>query len=92
MVTAQLGVEWVTSKLVPIWHVPMINEPERNQAYHDGLAAVLTPQKLVLEIGTGSGLLAMMAARLGARQVVTCEAVGLIADTAAADRPAQPLR
>ena len=80
--TARLGAEWVLSQLVPIWHVPMMNEPERNQAYHDGLASVVTPEKTVFEIGTGSGLVAMMAAKLGARQVVTCEAVGLIADTA----------
>jgi tetratricopeptide (TPR) repeat protein len=84
LLAARLGIEWALSKLVPIWHVPMINEVERNQAYHDGLAAAVTPQTAVFEIGTGSGLLAMMAARLGAKQVVTCEAVSLIADTARA--------
>jgi hypothetical protein len=36
----------------------------------------------VFEIGTGSGLLAMMAAKLGAKQVTTCETVPLIATTA----------
>ncbi|MES1265934.1 MAG: 50S ribosomal protein L11 methyltransferase, partial [Variovorax sp.] len=51
-------------------------------AYHEGLKSVVTPDKLVFEIGTGSGLLAMMAAKLGARKVVTCEAVRLVADTA----------
>lgn len=81
--TAKLGAEWVLSQLVPLWHVPMMNEPERNQAYYDGLASVVTPDKLVFEIGTGSGLLAMMAAKLGAKKVVTCEAVGLVARTAA---------
>ena len=80
--TARLGAEWVLSQLVPLWHVPMMNEPERNQAFHDGMAALVTPDQLVFEIGTGSGLLAMMAARLGAGQVYTCEAVGLIASTA----------
>ena len=80
--TARLGTQWLLTQLVPLWHVPMMNEAERNQAFHDALAAVVTPDKVVLEIGTGSGLLAMMAARLGARSVVTCEAVGLIAATA----------
>jgi type II protein arginine methyltransferase len=42
----------------------------------------VSPDKSVFEIGTGSGLLAMMAGRLGAQSVVTCEAVGIIADTA----------
>ena len=81
--TARLGAEWVRSQLVPLWHVPMMNEPERNQAYFDGLKSVVTPDKLVFEIGTGSGLLAMMSARLGAKKVVTCEAVSLVARTAA---------
>ncbi|MDB5947471.1 MAG: hypothetical protein JWQ33_2497 [Ramlibacter sp.] len=80
--TAKLGTEWILSQLVPLWHVPMMNEPERNQAFYDGLGSLVTPDKVVFEIGTGSGLLAMMAARLGAGKVFTCEAVGLIADTA----------
>jgi hypothetical protein len=80
--TAKLGAEWILSQLVPLWHVPMMNEPERNQAFYDGLESIVTPEKLVFEIGTGSGILAMMAAKLGARKVVTCEAVGLISDTA----------
>jgi len=80
--TARLGAEWLLSQLVPLWHVPMMNEQERNQAFHDAMQAAITPQTSVFEIGTGSGLLAMMAARLGARQVVTCEAVPLIAETA----------
>ena len=80
--TARLGAEWLLSQLVPIWHIPMMNEQERNQAFHDGLQAAITPTSTVFEIGTGSGLLAMMAARLGASRVVTCEAVPLIAQTA----------
>jgi tetratricopeptide (TPR) repeat protein len=80
--TAKLGAEWLLSQLVPIWHVPMMNEPQRNQAYHDGIAAAVMPGDVVFEIGAGSGLLAMMAARAGAKSVVTCEAVPLIAQTA----------
>jgi tetratricopeptide (TPR) repeat protein len=81
--TARLGAEWLLTQLVPIWHIPMMNEQERNQAFHAGLQAAVTPEKTVFEIGTGSGILAMMAARLGAKQVVTCEAVSLVAETAA---------
>jgi tetratricopeptide (TPR) repeat protein len=81
-VTAKLGGEWLLSQLVPFWHIPMMNEEERNLAYYEGLKAAVTPAKTVFEVGTGSGLLAMMAARLGARKVVTCEAVDLVADTA----------
>jgi len=80
--TARLGAEWVLGQQVPLWHVPMMNEPQRNQAYQDGLAKVVDPDALVFEIGTGSGLVSMMAARLGAQQVVSCEAVGLVARTA----------
>ena len=60
----------------------MMNEQHRNQAYFDALQAVITPNSTVFEIGTGSGLLAMMAAKLGAKQVTTCESVPLIAETA----------
>ncbi len=79
--TARLGAEWLLSQIVPLWHVPMMNEHERNEAFHKGLQSA-APGKTVFEIGTGSGLLAMMAARAGAEHVHTCEAVPLVADTA----------
>ena len=41
------------------------------------------PDARVLDIGIGSGLLSMMAARAGATHVVTCERVPVIAETAA---------
>jgi protein arginine N-methyltransferase 7 len=47
------------------------------------LRRAVTPTSRVLEIGTGSGLLAMMAARAGAAAVVTCEVVPAIAEKAA---------
>lgn len=55
------------------WHIPMINDHERNDAYRAALEATVTPDDVVLEIGTGSGIVAMMAARAGARHVYTCE-------------------
>lgn len=82
LIAAQQGAYLALSRTVPEWHVPMMNEQNRNQAYFDALKAIIKSDSTVFEIGTGSGLLAMMAAKLGAKQVNTCEAVPLIAETA----------
>ncbi|HNV87363.1 MAG TPA: tetratricopeptide repeat protein [Methylotenera sp.] len=82
LIAAQQGAYLALSRTVPEWHVPMMNEQNRNQAYFDALKSVVKPDSTVFEIGTGSGLLAMMSAKLGAKQVNTCEAVPLIAETA----------
>ena len=81
-IAAQQGAYLALSRTVPEWHVPMMNEQNRNQAYFDALKAVVNSDSSVFEIGTGSGLLAMMAAKLGAKQITTCESVPLIAETA----------
>ena len=70
------------SSIAPAWHIPMVNDDERNQAYDLALRRAVKPGDLVLEIGTGSGLVAMMAARAGAGRVVTCEVLPLMADIA----------
>ncbi|MGK5088017.1 50S ribosomal protein L11 methyltransferase [Bdellovibrionota bacterium FG-2] len=65
---------------VALWHFPMMNDSVRNEAYDQALGAALHAKKgAVLDIGTGAGLLALMAARHGASQVVTCEGVSVIA-------------
>ncbi len=70
---------------VALWHFPMMNDGVRNDAYDKALGAAIkaksTEKKAasVLEIGTGSGLLALMAARHGASRVVTYEGVPVIA-------------
>ena len=81
-VAARLGIEWLLSQVVPLWHVPMMNEEERNRPYYEALKAWVSPGATVFEVGTGSGLLAMMAARLGAAKVYTCEAVPIVAQAA----------
>ena len=70
------------SGMIAGWHIPMINDDERNAAYERALKRAITPESIVFEIGTGSGLVAMMAARAGAKHVVTCEAVPILADIA----------
>src|SRR6266550_5100348 len=67
--------------VVPAWHFAMMDDKRRNTAYRAAIARAV-PGKRVLDIGTGAGLLAMMAARAGALTVTTCERVGLIADRA----------
>lgn len=67
---------------VPDWHWRMMNDEDRNGAFAEAIAAAVTPTSIVLDIGCGSGLLAMMAARAGARHVYTVEMVGTVADVA----------
>lgn len=82
LVAARSRLANALERVVPAWHVPMMNDKKRNEAYYRALRGIVTPNSSVFEIGTGSGLLSMMAARLGAREVVTCEAEPLIAKTA----------
>ncbi|HEY0113078.1 MAG TPA: 50S ribosomal protein L11 methyltransferase [Allosphingosinicella sp.] len=72
----------ILSHGVPGWHSPMLADRTRNEAYAAAIGRVVTPQATVLDIGSGSGLLAMMAARAGARRVVACEAHPALAETA----------
>lgn len=72
----------VYSRLVPTWHLPMINDTSRNEAYRKAIEKAVTSEDVVLDIGTGSGLLAMMAARAGAKQIVACELLRPMAEMA----------
>jgi len=56
------------------WHYAMINDHPRNEFYKKALEHSITPETTVLEIGTGSGLLSIIAASVGARRVVAVEA------------------
>ena len=66
---------------VPEFHHRMLRDSLRNAAYRAAIDR-LVPGKTVLDIGTGSGLLAMMAARAGAAQVYACEANPMLAASA----------
>ena len=64
------------------WHLPMLADAARNAAFAEAITAAVRPDDIVLDIGTGSGLLAMMAARAGARHVYACEMLPDLAELA----------
>ncbi|MDG1418781.1 MAG: tetratricopeptide repeat protein [Maricaulis sp.] len=72
----------LASNSVPGWHLPMLADQARNDAYERAIIAKVQPGDIVLDIGTGSGLLAMMAIRAGAAHVYACEADEILADLA----------
>ena len=67
---------------LPAWHLPMLLDDVRNDAFRRALDKVVDRSSRVLDIGTGSGLLAMMAARAGAASVTACEMLPAVADAA----------
>jgi protein arginine N-methyltransferase 7 len=69
-------------RLVPGYHGPMVNDARRNKAWDQALRRAIPAGANVLEIGTGTGMLAMMAARAGAGKVTTCEYHPLVAELA----------
>jgi predicted RNA methylase len=79
---AIVGFNRAARRAVPRWHFAMMNDIERNHAYERAIAAAVRPDHHVLDIGTGAGLLALLAARQGAAQVTSCEGVSLVAELA----------
>lgn len=71
----------VCARVAPQWHFPMMADAARNRAYQAAIERA-APGRRVLDIGSGSGLLAMMAARAGAAHVATCEMQRVIAEVA----------
>ncbi len=66
----------------PVEHARMLHDERRTGDYLAAIAHVVRPDDVVLDIGTGSGVLAVAAARAGARHVYAIEASD-IADVAA---------
>jgi type I protein arginine methyltransferase len=51
----------------------MVSDSVRMNAYADALRKVVTPNSVVLDIGTGFGFFAVLACQLGARRVIAIE-------------------
>ena len=71
---ARLFVNPVLHSGAPGWHFRLVEDRQRNACFSKAFETLIGPDDIVLELGTGTGLLAMMAARAGAKHVYTCEA------------------
>ncbi|WP_416260281.1 50S ribosomal protein L11 methyltransferase [Gibbsiella quercinecans] len=58
---------------IPRWHFAMLNDNERNEKLKLAMESSDMRDKLVLDIGTGTGFLSMLAVQNGAKHVYTCE-------------------
>eukprot|EP00904_Undaria_pinnatifida_P007075 jgi/Undpi1/3498/HiC_scaffold_16.g06870.m1 len=86
------SLENVKSLAVDRWHFRMLNHSARNLAYARAIERVVAAAAsdggkskagvTVLDIGTGTGILAVMAARAGASKVYACEVNSVLCDIA----------
>ncbi|MDP9138738.1 MAG: ribonucleotide-diphosphate reductase subunit beta [Pseudomonadota bacterium] len=76
----------------PAWHFAMLNDTERNAALENMVAGLDLAGKMVLEIGTGCGLMALLFAKYGAEHVHTCEINRDLADVASGSIAETPFR
>lgn len=81
---------------VPRFYFPMVLDTARHKLYERAFRRVIQPGCRVLDIGSGTGLFAMMAARAGAREVISCEAnvavAAVVADVVAHNGLADRIR
>jgi predicted RNA methylase len=69
-------------QIIPRWHFAMLNDAERNDAFETAIKRSIRPNCTALDVGSGSGLLAMLAARHGINFVTSCEMIEPIAELA----------
>ena len=58
-------------------HILMLNDQRRTQSYLNAIQAVVIPGQVVVDLGTGTGVLAVAAARAGAKKVYAIEATSI---------------
>ena len=73
-ISARENLENVANLLVERWHFRMLNDKKRNAAYKQAITkAVSQGHDIVLDIGSGTGILSMFAVQGGAKEVYACE-------------------
>lgn len=73
----------ILSEGVGGWYFTMVLDAHRHRLYAQALARILANGGVVLDIGAGTGLFAMLAVRAGASHVVACERDPQVARVAA---------
>ena len=79
---AKSNVEKILGSKISGWHFNMLGDLSRNQGYNEAIDRVIKNNDIVLDIGTGSGLLSLMCARAGAKHIYTCETIEPLAAAA----------
>eukprot|EP00039_Didymoeca_costata_P012607 m.182598 g.182598 ORF g.182598 m.182598 type:complete len:848 (+) comp15529_c0_seq3:461-3004(+) len=81
---ASVHLEDLRALAVERWHFRMLNDRDRNTAFESAINRALhgSDSKIVLDIGTGTGLLSIYAVRAGAKHVYACEANPVMAHIA----------
>ena len=73
-IRAKENLENISNLLVERWHFRMLNDKKRNLAYKQAISkAIGQGNDVVLDIGSGTGILSMFAVQSRARKVYACE-------------------
>lgn len=73
-IRAKENLENISNLLVERWHFRMLNDKKRNAAYKQAISnAISQRHDIVLDIGSGTGILSMFAIQGGAKEVYACE-------------------
>src|SRR5712672_910520 len=65
----QIGGKKMIDPQILSFHLMLLNDAERMKAYREAVFNTVRPDDVVLDVGTGSGILAMFACQAGARRV-----------------------